>query len=183
MRPFFILGLPRSRTAWLATFLNYGPAFCFHEGMIGCNSVDAYARKLCAMGASYVGDSSSGTVIFIDEIMTLFPEARLVVVDRDPSECKVSMAEMGIPSDDIIDDTKTFIEYTKVAYSPMVIAFDDLSKDGCEAIWDHCIGEGKDECFYRRLDMLDGLRIEILLQKKIAQIEENMSHFEALLRG
>ena len=28
---FFITGLPRSRTAWLANWFTYGHTFCFHE--------------------------------------------------------------------------------------------------------------------------------------------------------
>jgi hypothetical protein len=31
MRPFFIFSLPRSGSAWLATFLTYGESFCYHE--------------------------------------------------------------------------------------------------------------------------------------------------------
>jgi hypothetical protein len=183
MRPFFILGLPRSRTAWLANFLCYGPAFCFHEALIGCDSIKSYARRLCAVDAEHVGDSSSGTVFFIDDIMHLFPEARLVVVERNQDECKVSMTETGFPADAVIDDTLAMLEYTKTAYKPMVIAFDALTKNGCEDIWDHCIGGHKDTRFYRRLELLDGLHIEVVMAKKVAEITDNMHHFEALMRA
>lgn len=135
------------------------------------------------MDKPFVGDSNSGAVFFIDDIMRLFPESRLVIIERNVDDCKASMSDIGFPSDKIIDDTLAALDYTKSVYSPLIIPFDDLTKDGCEVIWDYCIGQGKDEMFRQRLDMLDGLNIAIIVGKKFAHIQENMHHFEELLRN
>lgn len=80
MNNFFILGLPRSRTAWLSAFMNYGGAFCYHEGINGCSSVEEYRTKL----GSDRGDSLTGaTLIGIQE---LFPYAPKVIIDSDPKK-------------------------------------------------------------------------------------------------
>ena len=46
MSNFFVVGLPRSRTAWLANFLTYEDKFCFHEGINGCSTLKEYKNKL-----------------------------------------------------------------------------------------------------------------------------------------
>lgn len=75
---FFILGLPRSRTAWLASFMNFMGAFCYHEGINGCKSIDEYKKKLW----NDKGDSlTGGTLIDIENI---FPDAPKVIIDSDP---------------------------------------------------------------------------------------------------
>ena len=54
-RNFFVLGLPRSRTAWLANFLTYDGYFCFHEGIDGCRSIDDYKKKKFEVSISTAG--------------------------------------------------------------------------------------------------------------------------------
>lgn len=43
MKPFIVLGLPRSRTAWLSRFLAYGDYTCGHEELRHCRSLDDVA--------------------------------------------------------------------------------------------------------------------------------------------
>src|SRR5580700_9385789 len=44
--PFIIMGLPRSRTAWLAAFLTDGDVHCHHELMRMCQTPSEYPAKL-----------------------------------------------------------------------------------------------------------------------------------------
>ena len=74
---FFILGLPRSRTAWLANFMTYGVSFCYHEGIDGCRTVQAYADKL----GSSKGDATTGAVLF--DLDKHFPKAKKLIIEGD----------------------------------------------------------------------------------------------------
>lgn len=92
-RNFFVLGLPRSRTAWLANCLTFGESFCFHDGLAGCMSVGEYKEKLQKPGYSLVGDSDSG-LLFLD-LNYLFPDSPKLIIHRDLGECQASMQKAG----------------------------------------------------------------------------------------
>jgi len=85
--PFFITGIPRSRTAWLANFLTWGNAFCHHDLLrLGC-SVPALRRNLEATRAEIVGDSDSALLHFAPQLVREFPTARWLLVKRPSAEC------------------------------------------------------------------------------------------------
>jgi len=71
---FFVLGLPRSRTAWLANFLTYDGLFCYHEGTGGCHSIDEYKDKIAGKG-----DSNTGLALF--DFEPHFKDSKIVVID------------------------------------------------------------------------------------------------------
>lgn len=49
---FFVLGLPRSRTAWLSVFLSQSGIHCYHDGMNGCRTMVEYRDKIKGCGDS-----------------------------------------------------------------------------------------------------------------------------------
>lgn len=49
---FFVLGLPRSRTAWLSVFLSQSGTHCYHDGINGCKTMAEYKDKIEACGDS-----------------------------------------------------------------------------------------------------------------------------------
>jgi hypothetical protein len=73
---FLVLGLPRSRTAWLANFLTYGDLFCYHEGIDGCTSLEEYKEKIEGKG-----DSNTGLMLF--DFEEHFPNAKIIIIDSD----------------------------------------------------------------------------------------------------
>lgn len=84
--PFFITGLPRSRTAWLANFFTWGNAFCHHDLLrLGC-SVPELSKNLEATRAEFVGDSDSALLLLAPEIVKAWPAARWVLVLRPVEE-------------------------------------------------------------------------------------------------
>ena len=168
MNPFFILCLPRSRSAWLANFLTYGPSFCFHEGLIGCSDTKALRRKMETSGTSIVGNSDCGNIFFIDEIMKEFPDARLVVVRRDVEESVQSVMAMGEAFSEVgvIRTADNLLQ--NLRYQSLVIDFDELNEDGCRTIWEYCTHT---EFNRLRWEMLDPLIIHIDEVKKVAQLE------------
>lgn len=93
--PFFILGLPRTRTAWLSVVATMCGRTCFHEGMRGFDSFDAYTQ-----GRAAPGDADPTLIYWTARLIAQWPEARFVVVSRDPDEAladflAASPPEMG----------------------------------------------------------------------------------------
>lgn len=73
---FFIMGLPRSRTAWLANFFTYDGLFCYHEGFEGCQTVSQYQSKLWQWARG--GDSSSA--LYMIDVDKLFPGCKKIII-------------------------------------------------------------------------------------------------------
>lgn len=72
----FVVGLPRSRTAWLSAFLSQSGTHFYHDGFNGCHSLDEYKEKI-----AHSGDCSTGLMLI--DISKEFPEAKVVIVEKD----------------------------------------------------------------------------------------------------
>lgn len=91
-RPFFILGLPRTRTAWLSCVLTMCGRPCFHEGMRGFASFDDYASNRTA-----AGDSDPALVHWTARLLEQWPAARFVVIHRDAAEALADFVAASPP--------------------------------------------------------------------------------------
>lgn len=85
----FYIGLPRSRTAWLCAFLKRGNAFCSHDPLKTCESIEDLAKQYVdpfvqassrSPSPFFIADTSAA--FFFDEIYERFPNARYLVVRR-----------------------------------------------------------------------------------------------------
>lgn len=141
MNTFYITGLPRSRTSWIANLLSTGHAICLHEPTRYARSVDAINRVVASAhdaGYARVGICDSGLLLYLD----LVPhDAKLVILRR--------------PVEDVIDstsnlynfDTSSFIRHLSVGLGSlqdrqehMVVDFSDLSQeDACRSVFEYCI--------------------------------------------
>jgi hypothetical protein len=84
---FYILGLARSRTTWLASFLSGQRSFCYHDICREVTSVEEIQDKLQKPGFDYVGLADTG-IIDIDEWA---PNGPVVIVHRDLFEATNSL--------------------------------------------------------------------------------------------
>ena len=91
---YFVTGLPRSRTAWFSEFL----PDCLHEGMTGCYTYKEYMDKLSS------GDSSSGLMYF--PLRKFFPNAPLVIVERDLDDVANSLQSINLLTDSVYQGLK-----------------------------------------------------------------------------
>jgi hypothetical protein len=145
---FFVTGLPRSRTAWLANFLTY-EKFCFHEGMNGCYSLADYKEKL----GEDNGDSN--TALALIDVEKEFPHCPVLVIHGDINKS----ADYMYKTYDIYD-----LHYVKEMENRlsnikgMHIDVNEID-DKLPEIWEYLIGTEFD---YQRAEMLKRLRIEIL---------------------
>ena len=90
-RFFFVIGMPRTRTAWLSVLLTHGDTFCFHEGTGGFASVEDYAKALRERSEPCVGDANPSLVFHIDFLLREFPDARFLFVRRPSAESLESL--------------------------------------------------------------------------------------------
>lgn len=143
MSNFFVLGLPRSRTAWLANFLTYDNNFCFHEGLNGCRSIAEYKTKI-----GDHGDSGTGLAL-ID-----LPVAPKIIIERD-IEPIIEFVSSTYGYCDRKDIIRLKRRLDKV--QGLRIAFNDID-DRLQDIWEYLIGDGFDQ---QRADMLKKLNIQV----------------------
>lgn len=91
---YFVTGLPRSRTGWLANLLTVMPgSFCFHDGSVRCGDVAEMRGMMGEVGCDYVGNADSGLPWIWEELLVGFRKARLVVVLRSKDEVTKSFKD------------------------------------------------------------------------------------------
>jgi hypothetical protein len=104
---FFITGLPRTRTAWLANFFTGPHSFCLHDGLLGCKTVRDLVPQWQAAMWDYpvrehphiaMGDSDSALVLVAEQVLEAFPGSRWLHVTRpweDAMESYLSAFKRG----------------------------------------------------------------------------------------
>jgi len=145
---FFVLGLPRSRTAWLANFLTYDGMRCHHEGTNECHSLKQYQFLL----ADDEGDSNTGLVII--DIKKFFPDAKIVIIDSDPDKAiEYSRRTFGMDCAENILIMKEKLD----AMGGLHVALEDINLRLLD-IWDYLTGLPFDDS---RANMLINMDIQI----------------------
>lgn len=93
MNHFFITGLPRSRTSWLANWFTWGTSHCLHDAIrLYPRAADLkdHLESLGADGFEYVGNSDSSLPWIAEAMIETFPRARWLFIERDPEEAAAS---------------------------------------------------------------------------------------------
>lgn len=93
MTTFFITGLPRSRTAWMAALMTDADTFCWHEAMNGCKTRAEFYGRMCIGGYQNVGNSDSGLVL--TDFQRRWPHAPTVIIHRPYDEVMNSLQALG----------------------------------------------------------------------------------------
>lgn len=96
MMNYFIVGLPRSRTAWLANFLTHGASLCFHEALRYVEKPEEL-KAFMERDADYVGDCDPMLAIHWRKVAEMFPDAKWVVIDRKIEDVRKSCQRVGVP--------------------------------------------------------------------------------------
>jgi len=143
--PFFILALPRSRTAWLANFMTYGGHFCYHEGMNGCHTVAQYKEKIAGKG-----DSSTSAILVQDH----FPQSRRLIVLSHPKKAiEYSLRNYGPANYDVFYQIRDLLG----ASDGLKVEIDEIDSR-IQEIWEYLV----DTPFNKeRSDMLTTLNIQM----------------------
>ena len=100
---FFVSGLPRSRTAWLANLLTYEDSFCFHDALKYCTELKDLKDVFKRVPQGYVGNSDSALVLFYRELMAMFPESKWLFVYRNFKDCVTATLKLSFAGEDTED--------------------------------------------------------------------------------
>lgn len=186
--PFFIVGLPRSRTAWLANFLTFGPAFCLHDGLRGCATIGDFATKLARLEVEFPGDADPGLPHVFGSVRDRFPGARYVIVTRKYEDayesyyhaCEDVILEGGIGwnPEEMQASFKRLhgvFEAMRAALANqhvLEVTFDELENGPTlEAIWEFCVpGERLNRA---RVEMLRAMRVNAIPAKIVADLRRD----------
>jgi hypothetical protein len=138
---FFITGLPRSRTAWLANLLSYGDkSFCFHEAVRRATDLEAQFKLYDSVTHDLVGDSSCGLLLNWQEVSARYPDARWVIIRRDPQQVLESSRRafpwLKVTADAIRDLAGRLREARNALPNLLSVEFDELDEKVPE-ILDH----------------------------------------------
>jgi hypothetical protein len=145
---FFVTGLPRSRTAWLANFLTYGDSLCYHEALNGCKSITEYIDKVDGCG-------DSNTYLGTFDYEKYFPDSKVVIIDSG-IEKSVQFGKDVYNS----DSTELTIKYKKKLDSMkgLHVHIDNLNSS-LEEIWNYIYNEPFNK---KRTEMLIELNVQML---------------------
>lgn len=163
MNPYLILGLPRSRTAWLANLLTYGPSFCWHDGLAHCKSKRELVQLFDSPEHKYIGIADAGAALVFDELLKILPVMpRIVIIRRNPGDVLYSCEEAGLPiTPHGILAMQDALAKIMANHEVCLVDFEDLDKAlCCQNIWHYCT---RDSTHFnlRRWAMLRSLNVQI----------------------
>lgn len=97
----FVFAMPRSRTAWLAWFLDQQAIPHMRDPLAQCASIDELRGKIDARLAEELPGKplvviDTALMFFTDKIVEGFPGARYVVIYRDFREVRGSLRRKGV---------------------------------------------------------------------------------------
>ena len=150
---FLVLGLPRSRTAWLSRFLTYGDHICGHEELRHCRSIDDVRSWLSQPN---MGSAETAAAPFWRMLTRLAPGVRIVVVRRPVADVVESLAAFGFdravmgPMMRRLNSKLDQIE--KRVPGVLSVNFDDLNDEAtCRAVFEHCLPYPFDKAHWQKL--------------------------------
>jgi hypothetical protein len=173
---FFILGYPRSRTAWFANLFTTGDIFCYHE-MLFFLSEDRWPLLLNSDRYRKVGVSEP-TPFMHSKIAERYPDSPKVFIRRSRAESLGSMCKaFNVSAEDLDSFYKASAnaEYGIDKDSTVLkVDYQDIdSPNVIENIWRHCIGSSPD---MNRIEMLKVFNIQIdipLAKQRAVAIQED----------
>lgn len=125
MTPFFVTGLPRSRSAWIANYLSYGTTFCFHDALKDCQAGVSRLHSIFDVKANVVGNSDPANALVQDKLIERFPGAKWVVVDRPFNEVKASVEALGVDTAPLYR-LQLKIEELRLKVKPLIVPYGAL---------------------------------------------------------
>ncbi len=165
---FIILGLPRSRTAWLSTFLTYDPWTCGHDILKGIYTKtdlrDFFMRP-------YTGASDTGLIEYLNVLRPL--DLKVVIVLRPVQEVEKSLKSLGLPSDSLfLSYLENLLKVESERPGVKTFRYEDLKRQSvCREIFEHCLDLPFDVPWWKELK---DLNIQTDIKKDLRSIQGNL---------
>ena len=163
INPFFIIGLPRTRSSWLSNFLTYKTSFCFHEAIRLCYKMEDMKDLFECVNEPNVGDADCRLLFYTNDMLRLFPNAKWVLINRKIEDVDKSLEKRYDFGDDKdkehTREISRLINIFKKENKVLEFNFEDLDrKEVCKEIWEYCI---KDTPFpEKRWYQLDVMKVD-----------------------
>ena len=178
--PFIILGLPRSRTAWISRFLSYGGRKVGHDLAIDCASVADFTKAL----GQHIGTVETGMAVAWPVLKRHFPESRFIVVRRDTAEVIASLAKFGISGvEREIEERAKAIDQFSRRVGVMTIQYPSLTDISvCAWLFQNCLGLNFDGGWWAALNEVN-IQVDVAAQiAKTAEDKERLDRFKQEVR-
>ena len=184
-RPFLVLGLPRSRTAWISKFLSYGDVICGHEQIRFCRSLDDVSNWF-RQGAA--GSAETAAAPHWRLVRKLVPDIKFILIRREPNEVVESLLRLDMRGTAQFDEARSALMARKLCQKldqierrvPDVTSIDyrDLSTlDGAERLWSAALPYPFDPDWFH---LLSTLNIQISMPHLIRYYFANIVGLKAL---
>ncbi len=165
VRHFFIAGMPRSRTAWMANLMTTEESFCWHDGIKHCASWEDLRRVLDVPNRKFTGDSDTGIALFWRRLVKDYPRARLVLLWRDEADSLADFnRHFGFEGDYSMAFMQAAAEWNELRKQrPDALVMDWtalVEESACRAVFEHCT-HGEMPWDSTRWRMLDALEINV----------------------
>lgn len=149
---FIILGLPRSRTAWLSRFLTYGDHICGHEELRHLRSFDDAKAWL---SQPRMGSAETALAPFWRTLLRMAPETRVVVVRRPVGEVVESLSAFGFDPAVMAPAMRRLdakLDQIVNRVPCLEVTFDGLNdEETCRAVFEHCLPYKFDPAHWQKL--------------------------------
>lgn len=165
-RFFFVLGLPRSRTAWLSVLLTGEHSNCSHAGTNGHATFAEYAKAIREREGDCVGDSNPFLAFHVDALIAEFPDAHFIVIYRNANEAMDAFERASDDADKISrhDFIAAFENASVKLSNALHVSYEDLGSY-CEVADIYRHATGVDGLSVARFEQLSSLRISTTFQK------------------
>ncbi len=176
-RPFVVLALPRSRTAWLSLLLRSNGQFLVgHDITVECQHIRQF---LDSFKNGMIGTVETGAILAWRLIRHEMPEARLVTVHRPLGEVVDSLAKFGIkPTEGELEAREAMLEACRSAKGVESIDWRDLDDPACcQWLYELLLGVPLDEAWYREIA---GLNIQINMLERSKRLWQNREALASL---
>jgi hypothetical protein len=139
LQPFFVTGLPRSRTAWLANLLTTDTTICFHDVPFSIGAVD---------NGKVVGFSGPQVCKQFTEVCRFFPNAPWLIVLRNPDDALASLiyvkrkveANVVPMPDGFWDARRELISALCLKHQVQTVTFEELDdEEVMRSVWAHLL--------------------------------------------
>lgn len=163
---FFVSGLPRSRTAWLANWFTTDASICWHDRPFDRSLVESSHKP-------FVGFSGPELVVQFDEIRKHFPISPWLMILREEAQALASFREFAgdlLPQDDIVEKfwrQRCHTVSLICSHSNVVTySFDDLESEAkCQEIWLRMLPDIEFDS--ERWNLLNDLQVQQDLNKNL----------------